>query len=641
MGSGTHDGSGWIPGFGPHEAAGGEPGTPSGSGADGGPAPETQPLATPVAGDGQVYGAGQGGDAGWGVAGAGGTGHSGGPTGGATGGAPGAGAGASGAWPVPAPPRKRGRGRIVAWVLVVVVLIAGGATAAYNVPPIAIALGLRSDPRELATRAGTEYLAAWQKGDYAGMQAQVADAADDMSRVYGGMAQRLHITKIVAVPGRLDAAGTSMPYTATVTLQNLGEVTWSSKLHLVERDDDTWRVRFSADTVYPGLANGQRLELSQTAGERGSIVDRNGEPLSDDRDLTVNVVGRVGAKGAGATGLERAYDEELAGRPSSRLEIVDVATKKSVSTLQEWQAQPGKSVRTTFDLRMQRAAESALSGVNGRAALVAVDTQTGEVRALANHPVSGLAPAFASYYAPGSTFKIVTATAALMNGATPSTPIPCSEELTVNGKRFRNAEKAASRTLTFTEAFAESCNTAFIRLSQGLPAGSLRAAAELYGFNTGQPPLPIASVGGRIPAPAGSTEAAADAIGQGKVEASPLQMASIAAAVASGTWRQPHLLADCPTCASHPVPVASSLQLMMRAVVTSGTGTAAGSVVGGPVYGKTGTAEFGAGNPPATHAWFVGWQGTTAFAVFVEEGAYGGTVAAPIAARFLTSLGGG
>ena len=80
---------------------------------------------------------------------------------------------------------------------------------------------------------------------------------------------------------------------------------------------------------------------------------------------------------------------------------------------------------------------------------------------------------------------------------------------------------------------------------------------------------------------------------------------------------------------------------MMRAVVTSGTGTAVTNVPGGPVYGKTGTAEFGSGNPPKTHAWFVGWQGSTAFAVFVERGAFGGTVAAPIAARFLGSIGGG
>jgi cell division protein FtsI/penicillin-binding protein 2 len=76
----------------------------------------------------------------------------------------------------------------------------------------------------------------------------------------------------------------------------------------------------------------------------------------------------------------------------------------------------------------------------------------------------------------------------------------------------------------------------------------------------------------------------------------------------------------------------------MRAVVTSGTGTAVAGIGGGPVYGKTGTAEYGSGEELPTHAWFVGWQGRTAFAVFAENGSSGGAVAAPAAARFLRLL---
>ena len=72
----------------------------------------------------------------------------------------------------------------------------------------------------------------------------------------------------------------------------------------------------------------------------------------------------------------------------------------------------------------------------------------------------------------------------------------------------------------------------------------------------------------------------------------------------------------------------------MRLVVTGGTGTAA-NVRGQTVYGKTGTAEFGSGTPPATHAWFIGYRGELAFAVIVEGGGVGGRVAAPLAAKFL------
>ena len=77
----------------------------------------------------------------------------------------------------------------------------------------------------------------------------------------------------------------------------------------------------------------------------------------------------------------------------------------------------------------------------------------------------------------------------------------------------------------------------------------------------------------------------------------------------------------------------------MRLVVTNGTATGALSTVpGGPVYGKTGTAEYGTSNPPAPHAWFVGWQGNVAFAVLAEDGKSGATVAVPIATKFLVNL---
>jgi membrane carboxypeptidase/penicillin-binding protein len=536
----------------------------------------------------------------------------------------------------PPPPRK-GRRWLIA-VAVVVVLVAGAAGAAFGIPQVGVALGLRPSPRELATRAGTGFLSDWQAGNYAGMQSRVMDKGDDMNRVYGGMAQRLKITKVVIRPGQLDVAGTSLPYDATASLDGLGDVSWSSVVRLAEADGK-WLVKFTADTVYPGMASGQRLELAQTLGERGNLVDRNGRPLTEDPDLSSNVSGNV-KDGVGKTGLERVHNAQLSGRSSARLQIVDVSLKQPVQVVQQWDAAPGANVTTTFDLNWQRAAARALSAVKGKAALVAIDAPTGEIRAMASQPSTGLSAAFSSFYPPGSTFKIVTATAALLNGVTPESKTQCPATVNIGGRTFKNHEKAPDSTPSLIDAFAESCNTAFINLNRSLPPGSLEKAAALYGFNTGQRPLPIISAGGRFPAPSDAVESAADSIGQGKVEASPLQMASVVAGVASGTWHQPHLVPDCPTCASHPIPVASSLQTLMRAVVTSGTGTAVSNVPGGPVHGKTGTAEFGGGDKMDTHAWFVGFQGTTAFAVFVERGEYGGTVAAPIAATFLRSIGG-
>jgi cell division protein FtsI/penicillin-binding protein 2 len=160
-------------------------------------------------------------------------------------------------------------------------------------------------------------------------------------------------------------------------------------------------------------------------------------------------------------------------------------------------------------------------------------------------------------------------------------------------------------------------------------------AAATFGF--GGYDLPVPAFTGRFPPPRDVVERAAAAIGQARVEASPLHMASVAAGVSSGTWRAPRLVRSAPPGPEKPISVAPTLRELMRLVVTSGTGTAA-NIAGAPVYGKTGTAEFGTRQPPQTHAWFVGFRNDLAFAVLVEGGGFGGDVAAPLAARFLQSL---
>jgi cell division protein FtsI/penicillin-binding protein 2 len=137
---------------------------------------------------------------------------------------------------------------------------------------------------------------------------------------------------------------------------------------------------------------------------------------------------------------------------------------------------------------------------------------------------------------------------------------------------------------------------------------------------------------------------AAAVIGQGKVLASPLAVAGASAAVAGGKWVAPRLVTDpAPEAAAveqeqlDPAAVAS-LKEMMRSVVTGGTGTVLRNTPGGPVSGKTGTAEFGSDDPPKTHAWFTGFQGDVAFAVIVEDGGFGAEAAAPIAGDFLARL---
>jgi cell division protein FtsI/penicillin-binding protein 2 len=294
-------------------------------------------------------------------------------------------------------------------------------------------------------------------------------------------------------------------------------------------------------------------------------------------------------------------------------------------------------VQLTLDPATQRAATAVLSAVSAPAALVAVDAATGDVRAVVSTPASQqFDRALDGSYPPGSTFKVITTAALLANGRTPSTPASCPTRVTVDGRTFSNFEGEAPGGITLGRAFAISCNTAFVGLATQLPPTAIATAAGWFGFNT----RPTVGAGGSYPVPADAAEAAASAIGQGRVTATPLQMATVAAAVDAGQWRSPQLfIAPTPAAPAGGEPAAldpavvAGLRILMRSVVTSGTGTAA-NIPGSTVSGKTGTAEFGSGTPPQTHAWFIGFRGGLAFAVIVEGGGVGGRVAAPLAAKF-------
>jgi cell division protein FtsI/penicillin-binding protein 2 len=340
----------------------------------------------------------------------------------------------------------------------------------------------------------------------------------------------------------------------------------------------------------------------------------------------------------GLNGLEGLYQRRLAGAPSGSVQIVD-ASGRVLRQVFGVQGSPGQAVRTTLDLATQTAAEAALAGAAKPAALVAVKASTGDILAVANTPAdSTFDRALDGSYPPGSSFKVVTAAALLERGLTVNDVVPCPPRAVVGGKPFTNFEGEAPGAVPFLTDFARSCNTAFVSVSGRLTPQSLADAAHAFGFGA-KWTLPLAASPGQFPVPADTAELAAASIGQGRALASPLTMALVAAAAGNGTWHAPTLVADpaqgpgaAPVAVDQPVD--DSLHQLMRAVVTSGTGTAA-NVSGAPVFAKTGTAEFGPGNPPATHAWFIGFRGDVAFAVLIEGGGIGGQVAAPIAAKFL------
>jgi cell division protein FtsI/penicillin-binding protein 2 len=345
----------------------------------------------------------------------------------------------------------------------------------------------------------------------------------------------------------------------------------------------------------------------------------------------------------GRGGLQSVFETRLAGRPAASIVVETPAGKtpgKVVRILKEFVGRDPQPVDVTIDSRTQRAADAALAGETLNAALVAVDVPTGQIRAIVSKPDNGFDRALDGAYPPGSTFKLVTSTALLAAGRNASTPAPCPPTLTVDGETFKNFEGEAPGAIDLAEAFKTSCNNAFIGLADKLPADALGKAAASYGFGA-KWKLPVPSYGGSYPKPRDDAERAASAIGQGRVLASPLQMASVAAAVASGQWRAPVLItkpASPPTSAPAIDPaILATLRGFMASVEAPG-GTAAGAGLPAGVFGKTGTAEFGNANPPETHAWFVGYRGDLAFAVIVEGGGVGGRVAAPLAAKFLSAL---
>ena len=355
-------------------------------------------------------------------------------------------------------------------------------------------------------------------------------------------------------------------------------------------------------------------------------------------DVVKESKGRVQADQiAGLSGVQRAYDQQLAGSPGLSVQLSGPNAKSILFTVPP---QEGKDLQLTLDRSTQQAAEKALTAATHPAALVAIKASTGEVLAVANGGpnAEGYNRALLGRYPPGSTFKVVSGLALLGAGVTPTTPIRCPSSVVVGGKSFTNAEDEQLGTVAFRSDFANSCNTAFVGSASKVTSAELARTSRLLGYGR-KNQVGVETFTGSVPSSDDPVLHAASMIGQGEVLTSPLTVAGTSAAVASGTWHAPHLLAaTTPATAKLPPGQVKKLRSMMRQVVTGGTATIMRSTPGGPVYGKTGTAEFGSDKPPRTHAWFTGYQKDLAFAVIVEDGGFGAKAAAPIAKAFLTSL---
>jgi len=380
----------------------------------------------------------------------------------------------------------------------------------------------------------------------------------------------------------------------------------------------------------------------------------------------------------GATDIEQTENEILSG-DSDKLFVRRISDYFTGRTPQ------GGAVELTLNANAQQTAYQALAGKRG--AVVALNPQTGAILALATSPSYDPAPlashhsatvrrayqsllhdpaspllnrAISQTYPPGSTFKVVTAAAALESGKyTPSSQLPAPNELSLPEtthklQNFQGEQCAGGGQISLADALRVSCNTAFGGLGLKLGPTALRKQAEAFGFNDSTLSIPMGVAPSVFPSDIPPPQVAFSAIGQYDDAVTPLQMAMVAAAVGNGgTVMQPYLVAktlapDLSTLSTTSPQeigrairpsVATDLTQMMEAVVTNGTGTAA-QIPGVTVAGKTGTAENAPGQP--THAWFIAFAPAqnpqVAVAVLVEHGGVGGQTAAPIARQVMQAV---
>ncbi len=555
------------------------------------------------------------------------------------------------------------------------------------------------------------FVAAWARHDYAAMYLDV-DAAARRSTSAGEFAALYEHALRTATAGTVVVAGkprglphglVAVPVRVRTRLFGTLALRFEMK---VSQESAGSVIDWSPSLAFPGLRPGEELTRRMTLPRRATLLARDSSALAEGEATSAgerssplgesarDVVGEVGsvpearraeleAQGVppeaivGVSGVELALDEQLRGSPGGELlaepaqgspeasaEAAQGAATASQRVLAAAPSRPAAAVRSSVSPAIQRAAVAALGGQFG--GIVAMQPSTGQILAVAGLGLDSLQP-------PGSTFKMVTVTGVLeAKLASRHTVFPYASYSTLDGVRLDNAngEECGG---TLETAFAVSCNSVFAPLGVRLGAARLVATAERLGFNQG-PGIPGASESTIPPASEiqGELDVGSTAIGQGQVQASPLEMALVAATIADGGRRPRPSFTNSSAPDSGPrvmsAGVARAVRRLMIDVVRFGTGAAA-AIPGVTVAAKTGTAELktqcsrlaGASpeappsQPPAssacatpteaggeaanTDAWFAAFAPALdpriAVAVLLVKDGAGGATAAPVARQVL------
>lgn len=533
--------------------------------------------------------------------------------------------------------RTKRRILTVASIAVVIIVAAGVAVLWRWSSASAGAAPEAAVPAANATEVAYDYLTAFARGETAAA-AESTDEPPAARRVLAAVRDSLRpddvATRLLRMPPAAeDADRTTGRVEISWTFAEQRVWTYESSITLI-RYDTGWLVDWTPALLHPEITGDTRLALRDGDGTP-AVVSRGGKPL---------LVWRGGkprtADGVRGSVLLPGMTEVAESQAESGFAVALTDEAGTVvETLYGTSPDESEALESTVSMGVREAAQTAVDSVPEPAMLVALKPSTGEILAVAQNAAVAKKPrSLTGLYPPGSTFKIVTAGAALQHGlAGVDTVLPCPGAITIGERTIPNAGEFDLGAVPLRTAFAESCNTTFAQLATRLPAAGLARSATRLGLNANYVIPGITTELGTVE-PAGSrVQRVADGIGQGKVLASPLGVALMAATVASGHPVTPTLWSRLDTTVKSgyqapPAGVLAALRGMMRAVVTSGTATELAGL--GQVAGKTGTAEV-AGS--AAHGWFAGYRGDLAFATLIV-GAGSSDPAVTLTGRFLRGL---
>jgi len=502
-----------------------------------------------------------------------------------------------------------------------------------------------SSPGQDAQQTARAFLRAWDAG-HLQQAANYTDHPAAAGAALTAFQKYLHLRKLTSTAGSATAISSNsatprekVTYAASASVaarKGAAVVNgiWRYHASLVAyqaKQSQYWYVAWAPDDLAPNLTASTHLAAVLVAPRVTSVTDARGNDLASYGDAGLNNVTaslEAGAPpGYGSPGLDVEIQTRR-GKPRANTQAI-VVSPRNVSDL-----------ATTIDAAAEQAARSAVHR-HRNSSMVVIQPSTGKILAIANN--AGFNDfALTAAVAPGSTMKTVTSTALFNEGVlTPDSHVSCPKTFRIQGITYHNDKGETEPASTpFITDFAQSCNNAFSTQWEHLTNGRLAETARKYYGLDQKWDIGIGSLSAsyfNAPASASGSELAQEAFGEGSLTASPLAMASIAATISSGRFRQPYLTAGGPLVTARRLPVTTDawLKEMMRAVVTSGTAAPIG--FGPDVYAKTGTADIsGQGRP---NSWLIAFEPSRDVAVgcLVVNAGYGAQVAGPEVKAFLDS----